>query len=103
MDNFMNVLLDNISENVNIGMDKYEVVQSANWNPTDEAPVIFFELFLILKYLNIEINSIDLEILKYNCVRDERVSFGETIRYTVNVRNLINYLIKNGFYKISQD
>lgn len=107
MNNFMNQLLDDISENVNVLMDKYEIVQSGTWNPTEEAPSKFIELFMILKYLNVEMNAIDLEILKASCVGDERVYFGMSesisVRYTVNVRNLINYLIKNGFYKIPKD
>lgn len=98
MDNYMNTLLEEIGQIVN--MDQYEIIKSDLWNPIEDTQIIFYELLLVLKHLDIKMDSIDLELLKYSCVSDERVSFESKICFTCNVRNLINYLIKNGFYKI---
>ena len=98
MDNYMNALLEKISKIVD--MNEYEIILSAPWNPIEDSPVIFIELMIILKELNVQINAIDLEMLKYYCVADESICFQTKVCYTCNVRNLINYLVKNGFYKI---
>lgn len=96
MENKVAVLIDSLKDIANI--DEYENVLSEEWNHIDEAPVVFIDLIYILNYMNVKISFLEYEVMKYYCVIS--LNNKSNIFYQANVRNLINYLIKNNFYKL---
>jgi hypothetical protein len=95
MENKMATLIDSLKDISNI--DEYENIISEEWNPEDEAPVVFIDLIKIINFMNINLSVLEYESMKYYCVSCSHSD--KKIFYLANVRNLINYLIKNKLYK----
>jgi hypothetical protein len=97
MENKISVIIENIQDRINV--DEYEIISSQAWNPLESAPSVFVDLFYLFCYLNVNISFIDFKLLEFACVDSIKNDENE-LYYICNIRNVIQYLIRNGFYTL---
>jgi hypothetical protein len=87
-------------------VDDYGYLYSDSWVPIEEAPVVFIQFFDLFQILNVKVDILNLEIIKYHCISSQESYGGDDynrrISYSCKPYEVIQFLLEKNYLREDQ-